>query len=487
MLCLSLMPVMTWASTPGGEETKRLEKAYKLHALEFDKKVIAQTKKWADGYGILHPDWIENLHGKSIDAQGNVILPQYDYSRLQLYSKYYYVMTVNDRKGVVTRDGKQLTDFVYSDFDFSSALQGLFLARSDASGTKTDIYTVQGKLVRTMEGCKDLHVAYNAETNLITIEYTDGQSEMHFLQCYPDGTSAETEGGEHPALPVKSMDSIRAEDIHDFMFNTWGRFGMVPLAGNESMPQMPKSYYEDILFSLEFFADFERQQLQCAASPVHMLFYNSYLSCCYNLGMYDRVLNILQGSGLPFLPLPYVYDTETQQVVLDEAFDAYKSMVQILDKELAALNNMFAQSIVGLQTAEAKAEEKAERKKRNSEALGAALGIGVVGATDILIERVAASSRSSSSTKTAPVATKSNTNGSSATSGSEEPVFENVEEHEKCTVCDGLGHCKYCDGKGTKVYSAKRGAEVCASCNGSPKCKACDGRGYKIRYTSKKK
>lgn len=486
MLCLSLMPVLTWASTPDSDVTKRLEKAYKLHALEFDKKVIAQTKKWADGYGILHPDWIENLHGKSIDAQGNVILPQYDYSRVQLYSKNYYVLTVNDRKGVVTRDGRQLTHFVYSDFDFSLAPQGLFLAWSDASGTKTDIYTVQGKLVRTMEGCMDLHVAYNAETNLITIEYTDGKGEMHFMQCYPDGTSAETEGGEHPVLPVRSKDSVMAEDIHDFMFNTWGRYGMVPLAGNENMPRMPKSFYEDLLFDLEYFADFEWQQLQCTASLVHMMFYNSYLSCCYNLGMYDRVLSILHGSGLPFLPLPYVFDTESRQVVLDEAFDAYKSMGQMLDKDLAALNNMYAQSVVGLQTAEAKAEEKAERKKRNSEALGVALGIGVAGAADILMERVAASSHSSSPAKTTSVS-KSNTSTSSATSGSEEPVFENVEEHEKCTVCDGKGHCKYCDGKGTKVYSAKRGTEVCASCNGSPKCKACDGRGYKIRYTTKKK
>ena len=91
---------------------------------DIPKSVLKETRSWPDKYGILHHDWIENLNGKSIDLQGNVLFPQYDYTQLERHCGRFWVMTVGGKKGVVNNSGEVLIPFEYDAINFSYITDG---------------------------------------------------------------------------------------------------------------------------------------------------------------------------------------------------------------------------------------------------------------------------------------------------------------------------------------------------------------------------
>ncbi|MBR2958091.1 MAG: hypothetical protein IKC19_00490 [Bacteroidales bacterium] len=105
-----------------------LKPAYKYRA-DIPKSVLKETRSWPDKYGILHHDWIENLNGKSIDLQGNVLFPQYNYTRLERHcGGRFWVMTIDGKKGVVDNEGKVLVPFEYNTISFYNINYGIVRA-----------------------------------------------------------------------------------------------------------------------------------------------------------------------------------------------------------------------------------------------------------------------------------------------------------------------------------------------------------------------
>lgn len=114
-------------STIFAQTKSEMKPAYEFRT-DIPKSVLKKTRSWPDKYGILHQDWIENLNGKSIDLQGNVLFPQYNYTQLERYCGRFWVMTVDGKKGVVNDEGDVLVPFEYNTISFYNINDGLVRA-----------------------------------------------------------------------------------------------------------------------------------------------------------------------------------------------------------------------------------------------------------------------------------------------------------------------------------------------------------------------
>ena len=468
--CIAALAASSQARKLDEAEITRLSEAYK-YRIDIDKKVLAQTRKWTHGVGILHADWIENPDGKSIDLQGNVLFPQYGYTSLQRYCGGLFVMTVQGRSGVVRTDGQRLTPFEYDRFDFQHVTDGLLLAVKEAEA-QTDVYTTEGRLLQSVTDAVETYASYDTLSNLVTIEYVDRHQQPHVERLFPDGT-APASGGEHAAMQPLPTDQV-VTDVVTLFTHGWMQMGLSCM----HMKKEPKA-----VFCLEYFADYDRQRMPFHDSFFSIKYYNALLQAYVGTEQYQKVIDIVRGSDPYFQLLPFKFDAAAGRLEMDETYPMADALCPHIAADLNGLNESYQLALHADEAKAIKEQQRAERRERNAQLWGAALGMAMVGAANIFMDRHS----TPSATKAASAPRKGVSSTSASTSGgdSSEPEFEDVEEHEKCTVCDGLGHCKYCDGKGTKVYTNQ--VKVCAACNGHPKCSACDGRGYKIRKTVRKK
>ena len=466
---------------------KRMKEAYKLR-VDIDRKVLAKTAKWPLECGIIHSDWIECLNGKSIDLQGNELFPQYEYNELKLYCKNYFVMTVKGHKGVVKRDGKQLTDFKYDHFDFTKVSSGFFMAFTQKDSPKIDIYSVEGRLIHTLNNAIWAEASYLPNENLLNITYENTNKERLTKKIFPDGKS-ESDQGNHPKLTIMDFAEVYSDDLLTLMNDPIGRQVMTPITDNYG-----NSSIKQALFMLEYYNEFERSRLISPESYPNLLLLKNLLSCYYQQKNYEKVLNILNGTDPAFRPLPFKFDLAKKEAQLndlqtqfDDTFSSVSSPAGKFGNCADTFKELYSNSLDGMKgtLTLSKLKENEQRRQQRKSALNAAIGFGIGQVFDL--NPISGSSSSSSAKSSASSSAKKKKASSSGNNDEKDVEFEDIEMHEKCPVCDGKGYCKSCGGKGTKIYTAKRGTEVCASCNGSPKCKSCDGRGYHIRYTHKRK
>lgn len=484
----------------------RLSKAYKYRT-DIDKKVLSITKKWPNKVGVLHSDWIENINGKSIDLNGHELFPQYDYTGLEQYCDSFFVMSVNGLKGVVTRNGKQLTKFGYWGFDFSQIDGGIILAKINAIGTgKTDIYSTNGNLLYSLEEYDYLHSEYNALYNNIIIVFFDSSGAKRYLVFFPDGDRAcdvDLIGGDllissdkiihrindesisiqkintdkpHPSLIESYRQDMYSLDEIDYNKNKW-----IGLFNNYYQAKK----YKDALFCLDYYNLYEKQALRSDGSMPNFKIFTFDLKCREKLEDYKTVIDIIRSADLDHrLPFGLLYDPIERKLkfCMESLYSDEEN--KGIGQMVSDINGLYNTSIEGY-------KKKEVSRQQNAQFWGAMLGAAAATTLNVIAEFSTGASSSSkqsgnSGVKTTSVSSTPSSSGSSGgdnSSSSDELVT--VEKYIKCTVCDGSGKCVHCGGTGKGVYNGK--VDRCAACDGHPKCPSCHGRGYKIRYENVRK
>lgn len=489
---------------------KRLQMAYKYRS-DIPKVVLNRTKQWPYKVGILHSDWIENLYGQSIDIQGNVLFPQYDYTGLEQHCDSFFVMTVNGKKGIVTKSGKKLIDFDYQTFDFTAIGENIIFATNDTSSTgEIDVYSLLGIRLCTVS---ELKVPFNKiaqesfcpidvkyECNVLILSYEDKNKCTHNYAFYPDGINAceEPFEGGFIYIPVFAKDSI----IHSVKNDSTGQYETkktVAIINHDvfhpSMPEIrdeddkgiddkgifesnkwtelfngfyQERKYREALFCMEYYDLYEKQALWSNRTLPNYLVFNYEVECRELLEDYEGALSLLKGTDIEH-PLPYQFSSfPTLAKINCYNYRIHQDKTK-LDSLVTNINKHYVTSTQGY-------KEKELRRQQNAQLWGAILGGAIMGTASAI------AGGKSSTTSAKPVATGTGTaySGTSSSSSSSSSGGKQVERHDKCTVCDGKGVCKTCNGTGKRVYGGKE--QRCAACDGHTKCKSCDGRGYKIRY-----
>ena len=436
--------------------------------------MIEITKKWQNKVGILHSNWIENLNGRSIDMRGNELFPQYDYSGLVLYCDSFFVMNINGQNGVVTRSGKQLTKFAYWGFDFSRLDQGLIFAKKNAIGTGgVDVYSQLGHLIYSLDEFSDLAVGYNSSSNQIIIQYTDAAKTRQNILRYPDGAIVGEDDGQHPSMKVMTYNDATQFDTQEYENNIWiQRFHEYYKEGK----------FKEAHFCLEYYNDYEKQMLKSQNTAPNFQHFALDLKCRQKLKDYETVVNIVKGNdpnhlapeGLRFYPL--------ERQMKFYAAEAYPNIdTNEIEQLVGEVNNVYSNSLALFKEQEVRRQQRSQTwALLGAAALGAATSITttiVQGTSDYS----SGANRQTSISSVGGTEVVPNTNSSkSSSNSSNDRGFVAEEKHIKCTVCNGTGVCKHCNGTGR---GTKLGTDVkCSACDGHPKCKSCDGKGYKVRY-----
>jgi len=506
VLVSSLALPQSSSQAPFASQKDRLSKAYKYRS-DIDKKVLSITKKWPNKVGVLHTDWIENINGKSIDLNGRELFPQYDYTGLEQHCDSFFVMTKNGVKGVVTRSGKQLTKFGYWGFDFSQIDGGIILAKINAIGTgKTDIYSICGSLLSTLEIYDYLHAEYDALYNNIIIDFFDDSGKKRYQVFYPDGDRVCDEdlvGGDilikddlivhrikdkvinikkintdkpHPSITEIFRQDMCSLDENDYSKNKWiGLFN--------DFYQAKK--YKDALFCLDYYNLYEKQALRSGGSMPNIKLFTFDLKCREKLEDYKNVIGIIRSTDLDHrLPFGFFYDPVEQKLkfCMESLYSDEEN--KRINQMVSEVNGIYNTSIKGY-------KEKEGQRQQNAQFWGTLLGAAAVGAVNIIAESFSTGASSTSKQSGNPgvnsisVASTPSTSGSSNGSNKNSGELVTVEKYDKCTVCDGTGKCVHCKGTGKRVYNGD--VERCGACDGNPKCKSCHGRGFQIRYENVRK
>ncbi len=482
---------------------KFLAKGYKYRK-DIDKKILDMTKRWPSKVGILHSDWIENQNGKSIDLQGNEMFSQYDYTGLEQYCDSFFVMTVNGRKGVVSKSGNQIIGFDYWGFDFSYVNQGVILATCNAIGTGgVDVYNLLGIRLCKLDKYSFFMSIYHSEYNHQEIVYSDGDNLRHTKLFYPDGEMVcpnHFENGfvmdgrdsvahhfndtivkvpvlnkekQHVVMDIKDEKEIREQDQKDYDNNTW-------------IVQFQRLYdakmYKEASYCLDYYNLYERKSLRSVYSmPNYNLYFNN-LKCHYEIGDYELIMNAIKGKDPNYIaPKGMQFSPRDNQLkpVLKSLYS--KEDNNEIDGMVTCLNDIYQNSI--------KAYNELElRRQRNAQVWGAVLE----GVATGMVKGIASGSSSTGSAVSRPSNSYSVSSGANQSSSSSNGSAANnsgelvtVEKHIPCRLCDGTGVCKICKGTGKGVYGGK--VSRCGACDGHPKCSSCKGTGYKITYENVRK
>lgn len=468
IFCSILFALSVYAQTDMDREKKKvLSTAYKYRK-DINAKVLEKTKKWQDGVGVLHSDWIENLQGRSIDMQGNDLFPQFDYTGLELYCDSFFVMTINERKGVVSRSGKQLTEFAYWGFDFSRLDQGLIIAKRNAIGTGgVDIYSQLGHLVYTLDEFSNLAVGYDASSNQIIIQYDDATKSRQNIFRYPDGSPIGDNDGQHPSMTVMTYDDASVFDSKVFEQNIWiQKFREFYNAGK----------YKEAHFCLEYYNDYEKQMLKSQNTTPNFLHFAFDLKCRQKLKDYGNVISIVKGddpnhlapNGLCFYP--------GERQMKFNVVDAYPNIdIDEVSELVNDINSIYSSSVTLY-------KEQEVRRQQRSQTWGligaAALGAAANVATSFTQGYSSSSSGANRQTGTSAVSMSnsvsntSSSGSSSSSNSSKSGELVTVEKHVSCKVCNGSGKIKKTRGLNQEWLSD---------------CSACGGKGYKVTYENVRK
>lgn len=306
-------------TTVQGQENRRLTKEIRKNMLDaysyrtdISKEVLAQTKKWPDKYGILHSEWIENTNGKSITLQGEVILPQYDYTQLELLCDSFYVMKVGSRRGVVTSSGRQVVPFQYWTLNFKRISDGLIFGLQNNAGTgKVDVWSTLGQKVCELNNVQFMDAVYLSRDNHVAVycKQTNQKEEVEQL-FYPDGKPVTAdnagEGDQHPWIPIADLDMNNGMDNISFHNNVWVKL---------FWSFFEKKKYNDALFCISFYDSHDRQALCSDMSMPNFITFTSILDCYKNLSMYEPLVHMVQDNAMDHrLPRGLVFNIDTKQV-----------------------------------------------------------------------------------------------------------------------------------------------------------------------------
>ncbi len=318
-IIISSILLLTMSIEVDAQQNRRLERNIRKNMLEaydyrsdIDKKVLSKTRKWTDGYGILHHDWIENPNGKSVDLYGEEILPQYDYTQLDRWCDSLYVMKVGTRRGVVTATGRQVIPFAYWNMNFKRIDQGLIFAQQNAAGTgKVDIYTTEGQKVCEKSNVRSIDAYYDATYNYVEVycTYYNEQAEVCY-RYYPDGEeitdSLPAEGATHPAIPVSSRQVLWKMDELSFKYNTWVKL---------FRQYYEQKKYDDAFYCISFFFTQDLPSLLSASSIPNVITYTSILDCYYKLGLHEDLVKSVEGRLTDLrLPRGFYFNVISRQV-----------------------------------------------------------------------------------------------------------------------------------------------------------------------------
>ena len=286
-------------------------KAYDYRS-DIDKKILAETKKWPNKYGILHNDWIENKNGKSITLTGETILPQYDYTELDLYCDSLYMMKVGTRRGVVTSSGRMVVPFKYWTLSFKCIDDGLILGLQNSAGTgKVDIYSINGHLICELNNIQSVDAAYYRHDNVIEVIYRqNNEPDEKETLYFPDGTlvtsNNQDDGGNHPSIPISYWFENNEIDDAAFQNNIWVQM-FWEFYNNKR--------YRDALYCISFFDSHERQTLCSDASLPNFITFTSILDCYKKLGMHEELVRVVKGTTIEHRPpRGLIFNLDTHQV-----------------------------------------------------------------------------------------------------------------------------------------------------------------------------
>lgn len=344
---------------------RRLDKDIRNNMLEaydyrkdISKEVLAITKKWPDKYGILHNDWIENPNGRSITLTGEVILPQYDYTQLDLYSDSLYVMKVGSRYGVVARSGRMVVPFNYWKLNFKRISEGLIFGQQNAAGTgKVDVYTTEGQKVCELDNVQFLDALYISFKNMVIVSCKhNNEKEEREYRFFPDGTAITDDNLEdqalHPRIPRPNDDERNQIDYRRFQENVWVK---------QFREYYDKKKYNDALYCISFFDQKDRKALCSDASIPNFVTFTSILDCYKQLGMYEQLVNTVQNKTIDHrLPRGLVFNVEKKQVESTREL-LYNGIEQdYLLGMVNDINEAYQSSLAGYQASVQQRQQKAQ-------------------------------------------------------------------------------------------------------------------------------
>lgn len=428
IMALALMMV----TTVEAQENKRLTKEIRKNMLDayayrtdISKEVLAQTKKWPEKYGILHGDWIENTNGKSITLKGEVILPQYDYTQLELFCDSFYVMKVGTRRGVVTRSGRQVVPFSYWKLSFRRINEGLIFGMQNNAGTgKVDVYSTQGQKVCELDNVQFMDAVYLENSNVVAVytKRTNLKEEEEQL-FFPDGTPVTagnaSEGAEHPAIPVANIDENNQYDDFSFQNNVWVR---------KFWDFFEKKKYYDALFCIGFYDSHDRQELCSDMSMPNFITFTSILDCYKKLGMYEPLVQMVQANTIDHrLPRGLLFNVDTKKVesTLELLYNGIEQ--EYLLGMVDDVNQLYSSSLAGYQAS-------VERRQQSAQmwmSVMAASAQALTTTLDNMAKAEARNSRPSPSNRSAKGKTTGNKTTASVDTSSADDEEEKSEEPRK--------------------------------------------------------
>lgn len=335
-----------------------LKKAFKYRN-DISKEALVKIKKWPDKTGIIHGEWIENRYGRSIDLYGNELFPSYIYTQLEQGYDSLFVMTVDGKRGVITRSGRFIIEPEYDAIDFSHMVHGLILARNyneEAGDGKaydlTHVFSTTGKQIDCIMDLGRLYVYYVPKTryyenktyrdymaltstynkdgsiNFTNLFYMNGDKAASCIysvsqiqkitndSLYTSFTSGDSainvvremakyDASSPDVLQVLSHDEAakleRNHDCNVYLNNYWISKGLEYYKNKE---------YGKAAFCFNYYGKYERSDTpidKIQSIPCY-LFYNSLLSSYYKAGDHKQVMQIVKNGGITRIAsyFPYV-------------------------------------------------------------------------------------------------------------------------------------------------------------------------------------
>lgn len=410
--------------TLAAQSKSEMKLAYEFRT-DIPKSVLKTTRSWPDKYGILHHDWIENLNGKSIDLQGNVLFPQYDYTQLERHCGRFWVMTVGGKKGVVDNSGTVLVPFEYDAINFYYITDGYVSAWK-----KGDLG--RGKRIKIADKAS-LQTMWDADTATFNNNaWVDRYAYYYNQKKYR-----------------------KAKYCIDY----YTRFEQVDMYSTQTLPLFQQVRYNLLIL----------EQRKDYATVVDFVKESRLPGTHFDASKMALVLDH-----------PEIYSLEQLEMVnreVDYINDNYYACIRGVAQQAEAKERrekaaIAAALIIGaaaMTTAAVVTEQQAQKAQQPS-------------------TNAASSKPSNGMSKVAQSFKKdtdvpASSNSGTVDEGDDDPDYGEVEVeeiHVTCDRCGGSGKCQECGGT-SHVDGIGGHPESCHACKGG-KCVGCQGRGYNIKY-----
>ena len=478
-------------------DQKEVSKALNYRT-DISKDVLKQTKGWISK-PIPHSDWLERARGKSIDLQGNVLFPEYDYDRLYEWLPNLFIIanTSTHKAGLIHRSGTLLVPMIYDDVEETITNNAHMFFGKKRDGT-TDIYTQQGVLLCSIVNASYIWAIYHDEARVIEVSYTmsDNSGEKYFQFFWTDGTKA-CEGG-------KGQSIIVIEDL----ITLFTAGDMVNIKLNRRTAEQPDLKLEYEILSNDLLQS--NMWLALANDYFEARQYAKAYDCLKYYEMYDNLFSLTIGTSLgPFITqmqMNSLYHTKRYKEIIvgttgttmqkvnnhfdatlnglkfDETRECFKFSEHMYPKEAIPLIQKCAEACTNIYQSSLPAyHDQLARQQQNAELWGAMftamsnnLKLSLSGFIPAKRKSYVDTSTSTSTTTVGQPITTTYDSGSSSSSSSE-PV-----KKKPCRICNGTGReihetylgsiasgkKKWCGECGKDVYPGHT-HRTCTLCHGS--------------------